>query len=515
MANWYCGSVQWTAVTAWAATTAYVVGDLRRQLAAPAVGNERVFRCTTAGTSGGTEPAWNLNNNATTNDGSAVWTNVTGQETYNWAAPFARVAAASAGTGAANGDTFFVAHDHAETQAALLTWPNSGSSGTVGSPNRWICVDTGGSIPPVNADLRTTATVSTTGANRLELYNSSTGYAYVYGISFLSTASTMRIGFAVGLVNLFMENCTLQSSTILIGNAAATVDISLDLNNCPINFTSTGASMYVAGAIFNWRNTASALPGSVPTILFQNTTATSNSGPDIITLDGVDLSALSGNILGIQNANAWQNIFVTNCRLHASLTPLSTTPTRRKQELSIVGSSSTSTALSNAKYNSDGTLTTDTVVYRTGGASDGTTPYSWKIVSTANATATNANAKIGFESFPLATWYTTTGASKTLTVEIISDNVTFTDNEVWVEVEYLGNASYPLASPITDKVALLATPANQATSTASWTSTGIATPVKQKLEVTFTPNLAGLVRAVVKVGKASATLWVDPVLTLA
>jgi hypothetical protein len=67
----------------------------------PAYGAERVFRCTTAGTAGAAEPTaangnpWNLGLNATTQDGTIVWTECTGQEAYQgssgWAAPWARV----------------------------------------------------------------------------------------------------------------------------------------------------------------------------------------------------------------------------------------------------------------------------------------------------------------------------------------------------------------------------------------------------------------------------------------
>lgn len=60
------------AYTAWAATTAYVVGDIRRATTLQASG--LVFRCTTAGTSGSTEPVWATDIGSTVTDGTVTWT---------------------------------------------------------------------------------------------------------------------------------------------------------------------------------------------------------------------------------------------------------------------------------------------------------------------------------------------------------------------------------------------------------------------------------------------------------
>ncbi|MGA8849705.1 MAG: major capsid protein [Dehalococcoidia bacterium] len=58
--------------TAWAATTAYALGDF----VVPSAGLENGFRyeCTTAGTSGASEPAWPTAEGATKTDGTVVWT---------------------------------------------------------------------------------------------------------------------------------------------------------------------------------------------------------------------------------------------------------------------------------------------------------------------------------------------------------------------------------------------------------------------------------------------------------
>jgi hypothetical protein len=58
--------------TAWAASTAYVLGDIR----VPTAGLENGFRyeCTTAGTSGGSAPTWNTVEGGTTTDNTVTWT---------------------------------------------------------------------------------------------------------------------------------------------------------------------------------------------------------------------------------------------------------------------------------------------------------------------------------------------------------------------------------------------------------------------------------------------------------
>lgn len=57
-----------SALSAWAATTAYEEGDVVRAVA----DNGHVFRCTVAGTSGGTEPTWATGTMRETADGATV-----------------------------------------------------------------------------------------------------------------------------------------------------------------------------------------------------------------------------------------------------------------------------------------------------------------------------------------------------------------------------------------------------------------------------------------------------------
>ena len=60
------------AVAAWAASTAFSVGDIRRASTEQASG--LFFRCTTAGTSASSEPSWPTDIGSTITDNTCVWT---------------------------------------------------------------------------------------------------------------------------------------------------------------------------------------------------------------------------------------------------------------------------------------------------------------------------------------------------------------------------------------------------------------------------------------------------------
>ena len=60
------------AYTAWAASTGFAVGDVRRATSSQNSG--LVFECTTAGTSGSSEPNWPTDIGSTLTDNTVVWT---------------------------------------------------------------------------------------------------------------------------------------------------------------------------------------------------------------------------------------------------------------------------------------------------------------------------------------------------------------------------------------------------------------------------------------------------------
>ena len=426
----------------------------------------------------------------------------------SWANAFTTLTTAFATEAA--GDTLYVAHDHAENTAALVTLT---SSGTVANPTKVICVDRGGSVPPVSADRRATASVSSnTGNNGITL----NGWTHYDGIIFnagVGTSGTAQLTIPGTSNNwIRLDNCSLRlpstgGSAIQIGGfAGAATGAFVELNNTTLSFNATSHIVNVAG-VFKWRNTPSAVIGAaVPTILFGSV---AGRGMDLDVI-GVDLSAV-GSGKTLVNANnsaiAGKARFI-DCKIDTAVTKNSASfASHGSNEVDFIRTGATGINYTTYRGRISGTLDHETTIVRTGGASDGTTPIAWKIVTTANC-----NFSLPFECPPIAIWNDTTGSSKTATVEgVWGGGAVPNDDDIWLEVEYLGDASSPQGSFVNDgKADLLASAAGQTSSSETW---GGST-TKFKLACTFTPQMKGWVYGRVKVGKASSTLYVDPLITL-
>jgi hypothetical protein len=167
-----------------------------------------------------------------------------------------------------------------------------------------------------------------------------------------------------------------------------------------------------------------------------------------------------------------------------------------------------------------GVITSDTAIYNDAGADDGSAQgFSWKMVSTADAEFPHQV----LTSDEIVKWNETTTGTLTATVEIVHDsqgsgtNGALRDDEIWLEVMCMDPGGTPIGKWQSDMCANLnlnSNAADQASSSATWTgdSSGWDT---QKLSVSFTPKEKGYVHARVHLAKASATVYVDPLLTIA
>lgn len=429
-----------------------------------------------------------------------VWSGAVGSGTgLNWLNAFTTLTAALA-VGAV-GHTFWVAHDHAESTAAAVTLTSPGSTA---SPCRIICVVRTGSILPVSADLRDTASVSTTGANALSFGG---GSAYWYGIDFNSgsAGNTANINFpnaspsfqTFKLCSFNLTNTSTSSRITITGIGSGLSAVSTVWEGCTVSFgsTSQGFSGNGSSATFQWRDTASAIQGAtIPTTLFL-------SSSPITQLTGVDLSASGAGKAIFAASTIVNRAVLLDCKIGGSVT-VSSTPTAPPTKIDLIRCDSGDTNYRCERYAYEGTLTTETTIVRTGGASDGTTPASRKIATTANS-----KWQQPFESFPMAVWNETTGSAVTVTVEAIWGSAWPPSNsEIWIEVEYLGTSGVPLGSFATSGTAdVLAAGTPYTASSEVWGGSTTAF----KMSVSVTPQEKGPITIRVMAAKASATYYYD------
>jgi len=410
---------------------------------------------------------------------------------------------------------------HAETAASITyTCP-----GTPAAPNQLLSVtQTGASgISALTAGATFTANSGSTGLT----FN---GSYYGYGLKFIvsTTSSTgLNIGGASGNV-VTLDTCDLHytgsgaSGSIALGAGVSGGGGKVTLNNCNFKFGATGQRVsYVSEVEINggaWAGTGTLNPTAIFTPL------TGGGRGSKLTVSGFDFSSLNAAINLIGTGQGGSTAVFRNCKLPSSWTgaPIADASLVSGQRVEVhnCDSGDTNYVLWVKCY--EGSINHNTAIRNDAGATDGTTRLSWKMSSTANVKYPCS----GLISPEIVKWNETTGSAITVTVEFVHDtNVAagqgagtssrFRDDEVWLEIQYLGTSGVPLSLFADDAAAtVITTAADQTDSSVTWTTTGLTTPQKQKMSVPFTPQEKGFIIARVVLAAASKTIYVDPLLTV-
>ncbi|WJR74926.1 hypothetical protein [Bradyrhizobium sp. NP1] len=469
MTNLYVSSVDYLAVTAWAASSAVTAGALRRPKTTPAVGNERVYRAGSSGTTASTEPTWPTTKGGTVTSNGIVWTEVTGQEAYQspgtWAAPHARLN--NAMLWAAEGDTIYVAKNHAETQSTQLKLQMPGGAWLT---NKVISVDNTatGHVPPQAGDWVAGASVSMTSTSSQITFNdpSNNVAMYYYGITF-NSAYQMTSG---GNGDHVLDTCALT-----LGSSADAMKLGsnarFQFDNCTWKFGSAGAhgsfqggSMHISGGAFDGAS-------SIPTRFFNLASA----GGGEFFIRNFDLSPLGSSY--VVNLGLGGKAYIENCKLASNANVCSIdgsdgwmSPT---WACYVVRCSSSADDNMNAIYRPTGNLTTSRALVRTGGASDDTGAFGHVVNTFQNPNVGSYTSfYYPFEGFPLAIWNSVAGANVTVTLYGVSSGSAMPDNsKVWMDAAYPGSASSPQGSKASTRAANIAAAATSLTAdTSAWDS---------------------------------------------
>lgn len=411
-----------------------------------------------------------------------------------WA--LAKATLAGALSAAAAGDTIYVSQAHAETNAAAFDLP---LVGTISNPVKIICANDGAQPPTATA---TTATVS---SNSGQFYDFFSGVAYIYGIEFKSGA---RLDFATISTDAWFDTCKFT----LTDASAYSLNIgSGDLyhghfifTNCTFKFAGSGQGFAIRLARAKFRGGSIDGGGTIPTNLFKSGGASWKGSA--VDMSGMDLSAMGSNtLIADMGGDNFAILRMSGCKLGASAV-ISATQTA-DHNIDVINCDSGATNYRHERYQKAGSQVVETTIVRTGGASDGTTPISWKIVTSSAAAWVHP-----FESMPMAIWNDTTAANRTVTVYgIWGGGAVPKNDDIWIEVTYPGSSATPLATinAANTKADILTTNADQGTDSSTWGGSTTAF----KMSVTLSspqPAMKGPFYITVKAAAASSTFYIDP-----
>jgi hypothetical protein len=394
---------------------------------------------------------------------------------------------------------------HAESSGSTISLA---SAGTAAAPVQILC---GNDVAEPPTALTTSAGITCTGGGDFDV----TGHSDVYGVAFVAAAGAAGFSFQQIAVSwgwrleacaLTISNTTSTSRISFQSRGSSARDGKIELINTNISFGEATQAILLGGP-FEWRGgTLTAAPNTGGLFVV------SAGGTADAHLVGVDLSALGSRaLLGVTVGGPGGIVKIENCKLGSGWTATTGTfPGPGQAQVWVDHSTDGDTHYTIYRAQYEGVLSQETVQVRTGGASDGTTPLAWRMDATAGAQFLRP-----LYSPEMVAWNNTTGAAKTVTVEILHDSVTnLQDDEVWLEVEYQGTSGFTQSAFASDRMTtLLSTPADQTASAATWTTTGMTNPNKQKLEVTVTPQEIGFLRVRVAVAK-DYTIVVDPMLVV-
>lgn len=408
---------------------------------------------------------------------------------------------------AAAGDTIYIDDGHNEVGIGAGMPINCSTTAT--SPTRIYCVDkasdalsTGAIVGSVNYELRLT------------------GYAYSYGVEYAGGTGNISIG-ELADANIILES----NNTVVLSSSSSTADIAgyspsyrcglkIINGNIKLNNSTGACGIQVNPLRFEWRGGSLISDYGVDTLFTSSATGT----PHKATIEDVDLDAMGQGataaiLIDLTTTDANYDVLLTRCKLPSDAGFAVTDndwATYNTGKVRLHHCSSANQTYDFYERSYEGTVEDNTSIYRTGGASDGTTAISAKMVSSAGC----VENIIALESIPITGWTSST-TEKTFTVEGVWDSATNIQNdEIWLELEYPADNSSGLGAIAKDKCAILGTPADQTASTETWTGTGgFSNENKFKLSVTVTPGKAGPITAKVYLAKPSTTVYIDPKIT--
>lgn len=396
-----------------------------------------------------------------------------------------------------NGDIVYVASNHvdAATGAVTLTLPQ-----TIGQTATIISATSGTTTYAAGAQIR-----STSGAM---IFN---GSASFYGCTF-NTSALLTIR-ARENAPQFYYGCTFKAAD----NTALTHDVphaNIRFVGCTFDYSADTANR--TEACFKFRGRVEMFGGTyVKAGSFNRTGVVFESYLDggIFTISSCDFSVIASNNDLYIGTTGNDDVTFSQCLFPASWALTSGNLTQVKGKVRVINCATATGDDPRILYTRDafGAITYSTSIYRTGGAEiEDAGVVSWGVVTTAYAT----------EAFPFKSeWMygvvSATG-SKTFTVYVANNTEDLHEDDIWLELEYLGTSNSAAATfdhdGRTGGFGAASTTVQTDDTGSTWNGTTLT--YMQSLAKTVTVNETGQYRARVCVGKPSLTAYLDPLVTV-
>ena len=413
------------------------------------------------------------------------------------------------------GDRVWVATNHAESTAGAVS---IAMPGTLAAPTQIYCGDFATEPPTA---VTTGATVTTTGTNSITL----SGVGVLDGLKFFAaTGSSSYTGITVAPSDgnyVHLRNCELSlvgtaaSGSFQLGNTTGGTESRVFWENVSVSFSATGQDIDLRHCRFVWSGGGALAGSSSPTTL-----VTLNGDTFDCLLENLNLSELSATLRVFANSGAGVGLGrIRNCRMPATWDSngLVGQPTAFNTRFEMFNCSSGDSIVRVRIADVMGELWDEATIVRTGGASDGATSFSHKMDTSASASFPSNR----FEGPEHMVPNLAVGSAITLTVEVVHNGVgagasgALQNDEFALEVQYPGTSGYPMYSRVSSaKSNPVGAASDYDSSSETWTTTGLSTPVKQKMSVTFTPQEAGALIWRIVGFKASKGIYYCPKLTL-
>jgi len=343
------------------------------------------------------------------------------------------------------------------------------------------------------------------------------GNWHIYGVEIKCTSGSTNQYPAFGTIakhsNMYLESCIIGTlSTNATGFLAKFGGPSG--NGCDPSIFKTKDCTLIAGHIGNKISLGQGyveldniiLGGAVtPTTLFTSGAGTVSK----VVIKNSDLSIKSWTNLIDVSLDAQIEVILENCKLPAGANLFTGASFSPYSSVTLINTSVGNIHYAYERHTAAGSITTNaTIISDTNPIVDGA-------VSLSNKMATSANSGRGV---PLERTYCidiTTLASITPYVEVLVEGdgaAALKNDELFITANYFSGADSPLGTSVTSCPNVLATPADIAAGTVTYTGDGYTTERTHRLTVpAFTPTQKGYVKIKVTLVKPSTTIYVGAV----